>query len=37
MKKIVKVMVVLANALALLSMCSACSIFWYQPELPGKN
>ncbi|HEX3048675.1 MAG TPA: cyclic lactone autoinducer peptide [Bacillota bacterium] len=26
----------LATLLAMLSICSACAMFWYQPELPQK-
>ncbi|MCL6589708.1 MAG: cyclic lactone autoinducer peptide [Firmicutes bacterium] len=37
MKGALKVIIALANVLALLSMCSACMVIFYQPELPKKN
>jgi cyclic lactone autoinducer peptide len=38
MKKLgASLVIVLTTILALLSICSACWIFFYQPELPQKT
>jgi cyclic lactone autoinducer peptide len=36
MKKLSRIIVVLAGVLASLSICSACILWLYQPELPQK-